>query len=214
MTTIRLINDANIPASDFEKIVNAVKHFTPLVTKAWNIPDVTIESGGDLQPGDWLVYATEKYRHTGASGYHSVKNGVPISYCSPKASGRLFGNYIKPLVIRGKMIHGALFTPGLVTTICHEIAEMLCDPYITTISSKDFKDRNWLIEVCDHVFGSYQNFVSNGTNCILPDVTTPSFYDKNGAAPYSIFNAPVAPFVMTPKGYAYWMDSTGKLTKI
>ena len=214
MTTIRIINDAQIAESDFNKIVKAVKYFVPKVTSAWGMASVNIEANGTPVAGDWLVYATESRRKVGAAGYHGVLNGSPVAYCSPKASGRLFGTYIKALTVKGKLIHKALFSPGLVSVICHEVAEMLCDPYIQTMSAKDPQGRNWLIEVCDHVFGSYEVFVSDGTNCVLPDVTTPAFYNLQASGPYSIFNALVAPFVMTPKGYAYWMDSTGKLQKV
>ena len=214
MITIRLINDANLLDSDFQTLTKGVQAFGPLVTKAWEIKDVSVVGGGAPIAGDWLVYITEKNRHVGASGYHQTLNGYPVAYCSPKASGRLFGNYIKPLVIKGKTIHGEFFTPGLITTLCHEIAEMLCDPYIKTISSTDAQGRNWLIEVCDHAFGSFQNFIADGKNLILPDVTTPAFYNLNGKSPFSIFGACTAPFTMTAKGYAYFMDANGKLVKI
>ena len=213
MTTIRIINDANIASKDFDNIVTAVKYFVLKVTEAWSINPVAVESNGTPVPGDWLVYATETKRKVGAAGYHGVLNGSPVAYCSPRAAGRLYGTYIKPLSIKGKLIHGSFFTPGLVTVICHEIAEMLCDPYIQNMSVADAKGRTWLIEVCDHVFGSYDVYSANNNNCVLPDVTTPSFYNLNGLAPYSIFNAPVAPFTMTAKGYGYYMDN-GRLIKL
>lgn len=214
MTTIRIINDAQISDTDFDKIVKAIKYFIPKVTSAWGINSVNVETNGVPVTGDWLIYATEAKRKVGASGYHTLLNGNPVAYCSPKASGRLFGTYIKALTIKGKLIHKDLYTPGLVSVICHEIAEMLCDPYVQTISAEDSKGRKWLIEVCDHVFGSYETYAVDNTNCVLPDVTTPAFYNLQAPGPYSIFNAAVTPFVMTPKGYAYWMDSTGKLQKI
>lgn len=214
MATIRLINDNSLPASDFTNLVEAVKYFVPLVTKAWNINSFTIEANGSINTGDWVVYITEKNRKVGAAGYHTVTNDVPIAYCSLRASGRTYGTYIKPLVLRGKQILPARYTSGLVTVVCHEIAEMLCDPQIKTISGKDAKDRTWLIEVCDHVFGSFQNYVVNNINCVLPDVTTPAFYDVNGKAPYSLFNAATAPFTMTAKGYGYYYDNNGKLIKL
>lgn len=213
MTTIRIINDANIAPADFNTIVEAIKCFVPKVTTAWGMESVTVVANGTPVTGDWLVYATEAKRKVGAAGYHGVLNGSPVAYCSPKASGRLFGTYIKALSIKGKLIHKALYTPGLVTVMCHEIAEMLCDPYIQNMSSEDAKGRKWLIEVCDHVFGSYDVCTVGTVNCVLPDVTTPAFYNLNGLAPYSIFNATVAPFILTPKGYAYWMNN-GKLEKV
>lgn len=211
---IRLVNDALIPDADFAKIVSAVKYFTKLTANAWNIPTVVVEVGNTPDASDWMVYVTDKNRHVGAAGYHTVVNGIPVAYCSPKASGRLFGTYIKPLVIRGKQIHGGLTTPGLVSTICHEIAEMLVDPVIQNFSAKDSQGRSWLVEVCDHCFGSYMVYVADGTKCIIPDVTTPSYYDLNGSAPYTIFGAVDAPFKLTPKGYAYYKDASGKLVKV
>lgn len=211
--TLRLINDASLADKDFQTLTKGVQAFVPLVTKAW-AGNANVVAGGAPVAGDWLIYISEKGRHVGAAGYHDVLNGFPVAYCSPKASGRLFGNYIKPLVIKGKTIHGALFTPGLITTICHEIAEMLCDPYIKTISSTDAQGRRWLVEVGDHAFGSFQAITVDGQNLVLPDITTPAFYDLKGKAPFSIFGGCTAPFTMTPKGYAYYMDANGKLIKI
>ena len=177
MAVINLINDNELSAEDFGNLVSAVEYFVPLVTKAWGIQPFTINANAPINAGDWVVRITEQNRHQGAAGYHDVVNGSPIAFCSLKASGRVYGTYIKPLVIKGKQITPALYTPGLVTTVCHEIAEMLCDPQIKSISAKDTQGRTWLIEVCDHVFGSYQNYTVNGKNCILPDVTTPAFYE-------------------------------------
>lgn len=212
--TIRLINDCNIPATDFDTVTKSLQYFVPLVTNAWKIPGVTVVNGGTPVAGDWLVYATEKFRHASAAGYHSTIDGVPVSYCSLRASGRLFGTFNKGLVLRGKRITVDRYTPGLVTTLAHEIAEMLCDPQIATVSAVDKQARAWLVEVCDHCFGSYSKFTIGAVNCILPDVTTPAFYNLQGVAPYSINAACPAPFTMTPKGYAFYKDATGTLVKI
>ena len=214
MTTIRLINDNNISDSDFQTLTKGVAQYVPLVTKAWGIRDVTVVGGGTPVAGDWLIYLTEKNRHLGAAGYHTVLNGVPVAYCSPNNSYYMFGRYSKALIVKGKTIHGAVYRSGLLGTICHEVAEMLCDPYIKTVSAIDSQGRKWLVEVGDHVFGSYKLEIIDGQNCVLPDCTTPAFYDLNGKAPFSIFGAATAPFTMTPNGYAYSVDATGKFTKI
>ena len=209
--TIRLINDCGIDPASFNIVTKAVQDFVPLVTKAWGIPDVTVVSGGTPAPTDWLVYATEKNRSTGALGYHTVKAGVPIAYCSFKAVGsKTFGLMHRALVVKGKTIRPATYSDGLVTVICHEIAEMLCDPQIKTLSPVDSLGRTWLVEVCDHVNGVF--FMSGP--CVVPDVTTPAFYDLKGKAPYSLQNSTNAPFTMTAKGYGYWKDSKGILNKI
>ena len=214
MTTLRLINDNNIPEADFQTLIKGVQQYAISVTKAWGINNVAVTGGGIPLDGDWLIYLTEKSKHLGAAGYHTVKNGVPIAYCSPKNSYYTFGRYSKALVIKGKTIHAATYRAGLLTTICHEVAEMLCDPFIKTVSAVDTTGKKWLVEVGDHVFGSFKMQVIDGQNCIFPDCTTPAFYDLNGKAPFSIYGAATAPFTMTPKGYAYYMDATGKLIKI
>lgn len=216
MTTIRLINDESIAAKDFDRITQALQYFVSLVTKAWNINGVSVVGGGTPVDGDWLVYATEKNRVTGAAGYHKSQAGIPIAYCSLNASGTLFGKYSKPVYSTRlkKNLFPARYVGGLVTTLAHEIAEMLCDPQIATLSAKDSLGRTWLVEVCDHVFGSFINYTVDGIDCILPDVTTPAFYDLKGKAPFSILGAATAPFTMTAKGYGYYKDAAGKLTKI
>jgi hypothetical protein len=212
MTRVCLVNEANLAQTDFNILVDSVKHFAPLVTKPWGLPDVVITTVPT--PGAWLVYVTDRKRIQGATGYHTFENGLPTAYCSPTASYRLFGHYSKPIFIGKKQLLGATYTEGLVTTICHELAEMLCDPQIGTLSAVDSKGRTWLVEVCDHVFGSYSNYVSGTTNCILPDVTTPSFYNLKGTAPFSLYTAVTTPFTLTKNGYGYYKTSTGQLVKL
>lgn len=210
MIKLQLIDETGILPEDLKTLVDGLNYFIPLVTKSWNQSDMV----AGLEAGDWKVYITERNRQQGALGYHKIENQVPVAYISRKANPNLWGRYIKPLVVKGKQIHGATWQQGLITVLCHEIAEMICDPAISTYSAQDTKNRNWLIEVCDHVYGSYSQSTFNGKVCIFPDVTTPAFYQLNSQAPYSIFHGANAPFTMTAKGYAYYKDSTGKLIKI
>ena len=205
---ICLVNDAGIADADFNNLVSATTSFVPRVTKAWGLGNFPITSSTKRADGAWNVILTDKNRKVGATGFHTIENGVPVAYCSPKAAARLYGHYTKPLVIKGKTVHGALYTEGLVTTICHEIAEMLCDQKLDKYAA-DATGKPWLVEVCDHVFGSYLLEVVNGNACVLPDVTMPAFYDINGKAPYSLNNAVSAPFTLTPKGYGYGKGPKG-----
>lgn len=210
---ICLVNEAGLADADLAIITKAVQYFVPLVTSAWKLPTYTVSTSTTAQAGAWNIYLTERNRHVGATGWHGIEGGLPVAYCSPRASYRLFGKYYKPFVIKGKQIYAARYSEGLVTTICHEIAEMLCDQKITTYSAPDSQGRKWLVEVCDHVFGSFLIYTVAGTDCVLPDVTTPAFYDLKGIAPYSLNNAVSAPFTMTVKGYGYYAGAKG-LTKI
>lgn len=206
---ICLVNDAGLLEGDVTMLRQAVEYFVPLVTKAWKLPAFTVTTSPTRKDGVWNILITDKNRKQGATGYHAVENGLPIAYCSPKASFYTFGKIWKQITIKGKVIRPLTYREGLVTTICHEIAEMLCDEKITTYSKPDAQGRQWLIEVCDHCFGSFLIYNISGTDCILPDVTTPAFYNVKGASPYTLNNAVTAPFTMTAKGYGYYLSADG-----
>ena len=210
MTTILITNDTLAP-TDFTNVLEALSRFLAKFTPAWKL-DVKVITDGTVAH-DMVVNITDKGRRLGAAGFHNVVAGVPTSWCSPKSSGRIYGHYSKPLIVKGKQLRAETFTPGLVATLCHEVSEMLVDPVIANYSAKDSLGREWLIEVGDHVFGSYKLEIVAGNNCSIPDATTPAFYDLAGKAPFSIFGGAKAPFTMTPKGYGYYKGVKG-LTKI
>jgi hypothetical protein len=203
---ICLVNDAGLVEGDLAVIKQAVQYFVPLVTSAWKLPAYTVTTSPIRKDGVWNILITEKNRKAGANGFHALENGLPVAYCSPKASFYTYGKILKQILIGGKLIRPLTYREGLVTTICHEIAEMLCDQKITTYSKPDAQGRKWLVEVCDHCFGSYLIHTISGTDCVLPDVTTPAFYDVKGASPYTLNNAVTAPFTLTPKGYGYYQS--------
>ena len=209
---VQLVNQAGIADNDFHTLVTAADYFASLVTKAWNAPALTVTA----DVGDWVIYVTDSNRQLGAAGYHKVIAGKPTGYVSPKASGSsLFGIYYPAKIL--KSINKTIaerYVSGLVTVVCHELAEMICDPLIQTYSKPDLLGRQWLIEVGDHAFGGFFNKTFFGKVCVFPDITTPAFYDLNGKAPFSIANLLTAPFKMAPKGYAFYKDSTGKLVKV
>ena len=217
MITICLVNET-ISDSDLKVHASAVSYFAPFVTKAWKLPAVKITTDTKPQVGAWNVFITERNRKPGARGFHTVEGGLPVAYCSPKAAYKPFGAYFAGLIVKGKRVTPERVREGLITVLCHEIAEMLCDPKIDTVSAVDSKGRAWLVEVCDHVFGQYLIYTEpvSSTVCVLPDVTTASFYDLKGKAPYSIKASalPGSPFTLTPQGYGYYKDATGKLIKI
>ena len=209
---VQLVNQAGIADNDFHTIVSAVDYFGTLVATAWNAPSLIVTT----DPGDWVIYITESNRQLGAAGYHKVVAGKPTGYVSPKGSGStLFGVFYPAKYLKSiKKTIAERYVSGLVTVICHELAEMICDPLITTYSKPDALGRQWLIEVGDHAFGGFLNKTFFGKVCVFPDITTPAFYDLKGKAPFSIANLLTAPFKMPAKGYAYYKDATGKLVKI
>ena len=214
MTTICLVNDVAISFADMTSMAKVLQDYCDKVTRAWNQPSVRVSIGAPAA-GDWVIHLTEKKRKAGAKGYHTVEGGVPTAYVSFNAVvKKVWGLYFKPLTIKGKVLRQATYSDGIITVICHEVAEMLCDPAITTFSALDTLGRNWLVEVCDHVSGSYLPVTVNGVIAVIPDVTTPAYYDVKGIAPYSLGNAVTKPFTLTPKGYGYYKNSVGQLVKL
>lgn len=200
-------------------LINASNDYVPKVSVLWGHEAYKVISGGTPVKGDWLVYLTERNRKSGA-GWHGVENGFPVAYCSPKAVGsRTFGHYVptkyNPITKKVRTLES--FTPGLITTICHELAEMIVDPFVnlrSQFSNPDSLGRPWLMEPCDHVFGIYRASNIDGRPCVFPDVTSPAYYNLKGTGPFSLYSAVTAPFTLTVKGYGYYKDATGKLIKL
>ena len=216
MPTIQLINKSSVSAKDLATMVDALNQFVPKVTSAWGFTSANVTS--QPTPGAWLVYVTDEKRKSG-TGWHGVENGVPVAYCSPTAAHRVFGYYAPASYskLTKQLRTPERFEEGLVTTIAHEIAEMLVDPFVNDnnkFSKPDGVGRAWLVEICDHVFGSYFTITSFGQICVMPDVTTASFYDLNGHAPFSINNSVHAPFTLSPKGYGFYKNLDGSLHKL
>jgi len=209
---VQLVNQAGIADNDFHTLVTAADYFASLVTKAWNTSALTVTA----EAGDWVIYVTDSNRQLGAAGYHKVVAGKPIGYVSPKASGtKMFGEYTPSKYLKSiKKTIAERYVSGLITVICHELAEMICDPVIQTYSKQDALGRTWLIEVGDHAFGGYFNKTFYNQVCVFPDITTPAFYDLKGKAPFSIANLLTAPFIMSTKGYGYYKNANGVLVKL
>lgn len=167
---------------------------------------------GVLSASDVPIYITNRNRRVGASGYHCYENGKPAIYVLPNTAYNRYGTWRKALLgLLGKVILPEYKREGTLTTICHEVAEVLSDPLVTTLSAPDSQGRRWLVEIADPVMGFTYMKVINGHKCIFPDIVFPGFYDFNSTKPLSIMNTPTAPFTIPNplKGYAYWMSKLG-----
>ncbi len=192
-------------------------------------PTVLVSTGFPLTgPVPDLINITEQNRHTGAAAYHVFLNGQAVAICSPSAAGRLSGwysppQYSKAITAKGKVIRpaklrqAARFTPGLITDVCHEVAEILSDRNVETYLGPDKDGINWLYEPADWVFGSYWAEIVNGIPTVFPNIARPSFGDLNGKAPYDLLGIVPAPFTkkVTPTAYAWGrVGATGPLKKL
>ena len=174
-------------------------------------------------PGADVIHITPDQRHTGASGYHVSVNGIPTAYCLPEVS--IYGHYnsgilparvVAGIHIPAEKIHEPLMTPGLITTVCHEMAEMLADGNIATYTRPDSKGHKWLLEPCDWVFQEYFQVLVGKNMCIFPNVALDAFTDvTNKIGPYDLCGKVLGPFQRSSKGYAYYLDPiTGKLMPV
>jgi len=217
MTAIQITTDV-LSNGDLGELTLAVQHFVPKITTAVGKPAVTVST--TASPEAWVVHLTEANRKIGASGYHISINGVPVAYCSPRAAGRLYGHYIpalwtKATIVKGKVIvparlvHGELFTPGLITVVCHEIAEMLADGNVETYTQPNAKGEEWLLEPCDWVFGQYFQETINGTVCVYPNVALDAYHTLGAPGPYDLIGKITVPFQLIKPAYAYKKSPTG-----
>lgn len=224
MTAVFLKSDCE-PDSEIANIETKVAYFLSVLSPTTKIDTVA-------QPGDDVINITRLNRHTGAAGYHVLLNGVPTGFVYPDATRPIWGEYRpavrgrditatilgKRIVIRKGQIRSLeRFTPGVITTICHEIAEMLADGDIATYTKPDWHGNQWLLEPADWVDGTYFTRTINGNLCVFPNVALPAFSDTtNKVGPYDIMGLVKAPFQpIMPHAYAYAKDpKTGGLVKI
>jgi hypothetical protein len=161
--------------------------------------------------GDYVINITEQQRHTGAAAYHIFVNNVPIAICSPRAAGRDWGHFtpafwtapkkfLGKVIAPAKQLHPDLFTPGLITDICHELAEMLSDKdTITYTQDADANGMKWLYEPCDWVFGTYWAKTVAGNVCVFPNVAYAKFGIKNSQGPWDLLGITKGPFQCPPR---------------
>jgi len=210
METVFLKSDVE-STSDLAWIEKAVEIFLGKLN-----PSITVTVTPPVSAPEILINITEQNRHVGASGYHVFLNGQAVAYCSPHASGRLAGYYSPPryslpitsfgkVIIPSRLRTAERFTPGLITTICHEIAEAITDKDVETYTMPDKNGIRWLLEPCDWVDGSYWKADVNGIPAVFPNVALPSFWDISGKAPFDLLGIVPAPFTQkaTPNAYGY-----------
>ena len=212
MNKILISNDVNLDTNSLTTLIKAAQIYLNTFALDWGIEPVELST--DNTHFDMKINISNKFRHLGASGYHTVENGIPVSYVIPTTSYNYFGRYRKAWFIKGRQILCESYRPGLLTTITHEIMEALIDPHNDRYSVPDSLGRCWRMEVGDHCYGSYSAISVDGYKCVMPDYTLPSFYSLTGTPTFTKLNAVRQPFTLTDKGYGYWLDKSGRLVKL
>jgi hypothetical protein len=221
MNNLTLVNESKkVSSADFLVLVQAAKQYVPFVTKAWGLPDMNVKYSPTRIAGDWNVVIMDSLPNPAlnkvATGYHEVVDNTPIAYVRSYTKFT-FGGWYKGSIIKGviKRLPKVSYD-GVSTTLLHEIAEMIVDPFLT-FKKQDSNKINWMVEVCDHSHYSFDLTVTLGgvtTDVIAPDFTLPAFYEVGAKAPYSYLNIPVAPFTLGVGCYGTGWDSSGKQIKL
>ena len=226
-TTINFVLDTPlITTNEFRQLVSGMKRYVPMVCEAWGKPIPKIQYSNRRYDGMWNFLVTEQNRISGAYGYHTVENGLPVGYISPTACGVTTG-YGRETAIFGAHIPktqwSAEFTfPGLASVLAHEVAEALIDPNID-LWFQDVEKNFWLCEVSDQANSTHfplsittriglcniglRNVVKE---MVFADFTLPSFYLPQGAYPYTMTGkGATKPFEHVSGCYAYIRDANG-----
>ena len=222
MTAVFIKSDVESD-SEIANIETKVAYFLSVLSPTTKIDTVA-------QPGDDVISITRLNRHTGAAGYHVLLNGVPTGFVYPDAVGGEWG-YYRPAIygadiyktVLGKRIllrKGILRTPekmlpGMITILCHELAEMLADGDVATYSAPNARGESWLIEPCDWVEGTFWMKKIGNDVCVFPNVALPAFTDVNNkTGPYDIMGLVKAPFQCVGPGKMAWGKiNNGPLTR-
>lgn len=216
MITICLVNEARIDPKEFEELASDTEAFIPEFAIPWEFGQVDVTVSNTAVPGAWNVFIGNKDRHPGAAGWHDKDaTGTPFARILPGTSRNRFGTYRPARSFRGRVLWGEYTRAGTLGVICHEVAEMLGDPLLETVSMPDHSGHQWLREIADPVYGVNFARLVNGRMVVYPDIVLPSFYDLAGVGPYSIANSVTGPFTIISKaGYGFWRNLLGKFIKV
>lgn len=211
-------DESHFTSNELLTIKEAVEEFGNKDLAGWKFGTITCTIG-NLQKGDVPIYITKRNRKPFASAYHTVENGKPAIYVLPRVSINRFGFYSpaqpsRKIGIFTRPARKEVKDAGMITSLLHEVAEVLGDPLLNTESAPDSLGRRYHQEIADPVFGI--NYVKkiNGINCVFPAVVLPNWYLLGSTAPYDTAGYCTAPFQKSPKGYAYWVKIVGKVKSL
>lgn len=177
-----------------------IEHLAP----AWDAlgAGVTFYPGGagTVPAGAIVVHIGDTSDIPGDAGYHTLAGDQPVAHV-----------FAKTITDGG----GGILTAGegfavycVAQVLSHEICETFVDPKVQELAD-DFASHAWIIEVGDVV--NENGYLIDGVQ--MSDFALPSFFDPNGAAPYSYADIPPSPFSLPPGGYLFRYNTSGGATE-
>lgn len=146
----------------------------------WNLRPTfvtLVPTGGTPSPTTWRLTVLDTSDQPGALGYHLTAAGFPAGEAFAKTD--------------------AAAGLSLSCTISHEIAEMCCDPYISTAIQAGAQF--WAQEVCDAVEADADGYVIDGV--LVSNFVTPQYYQPDSSGPYDFRRLLTQPLTLRPGGY-------------
>lgn len=175
---------STVPQAD---LVAAVGGFQVAVSR-----DLEASWGTDAQlttdpalPADMTVEIDDDATCWGCLGYHDVVDGKPISYIFAGTS--------------------AQYNESWQLVASHELDEMLVDPWINHFAR--WKDRSWIVEVCDPVESGAFAYTVNGV--VVSDFITPAWYGGVRGKPVDFTRGLKHPGQIGRHGYASFLKEDG-----
>ena len=212
---VSLVNEVSLTDAQMQTIFLALDAHAKKVEIAYGLPRTVLALGKKENWQNANFYLTEKQPAGITNGmalaYRVVENGIPTVYASYRKSGKLFGRYAKPFVLKGRTVSPARMGNGYITVLAHELSELIVAPMLDQFSGVDSTGKSWRKEVCDPVLGAYYFANISGQDCVLPDFVLPSFWDTKGVAPFSYLGSKVGPLVWTHPSYAWFRSGISKL---
>ena len=169
-----VISDAMVAVYVAAQQIQVTRDFAPL----WGVDAtcVAIPAGGAIPAGAWQLWFKDHSDQDGALGYHDDQ-GNPIAY----------------VFTADDLADGVSWT----VTASHETLEMIGDPDIKQV--RDSGGFEYAYEACDACEDDSLAYLVNGH--LMSDFVLPSWFDPNGAAPYTFRNTIHAPLTLAVGGY-------------
>lgn len=168
----------------------AFQHFASVVASAWYLKTPTMAMTSTPSSSAWQVVVLDDADQAGALGYHDFTvNGKPLAKVFAKTD----------------QTYGYSWT----VTLTHELAEMMCDPWINT-AVQTSNTRMYALEVGDPVeadtFG-FEYTDKAGTTTLLSDFVRPEWFQPGSSGPFDYKRHVTAPLQVLSGGYAQYFEN-------
>lgn len=200
-----------VPADAIPKICEAMNKVLALFAPAWGFQIPCVEPIDNVNASDPLAFRVvlidDDPSKPGELGDHDEQGGTPFATILAKVCTDAGGG----------ILDGGSIGISVLSVICHEIFESLCD---LNVNDWVFDGRNFLAkEAADPVEGApgYEIELADGTVALCSNGVLPAYFDAQAieGSRFDLAGAVSMPFQLLPGGYQIVFDvSTGNVTEV